>query len=728
MQGVFNRYKVWNDNYMLFVTDANGQNIFSQSWQAIRDKNAVTEELLKAGVSKSDAQKIAQELLWQATMLGSFSSAQTWINASREVSGGHILHSLVADALAKVFRFISNSGELYIYERGIYVSADKIVGKIVEDAVEKSEKVTRHFVEEVIGHLQRKFLVDSKAVNPKHLLPLQNGLLDLTTFELKEFTPDIYFTFKLPLWYDPEADCPLFKKFLSEVLYPEDIPTMQELFGYCLWRDYHIQKAFMLVGEGSNGKSTLIGVLKAFLGAENTASIAIQTLEHDRFAVSTLYNKLANLYADLPDKALYSTGTFKMLTGGDPISADKKFRERFTFVNYAKLIFSANKLPQVFDNTDAFFRRWVIITFPNVFTEDKADKHLLEKLTTEEELSGILNWALEGLKRLLAQGHFSNTKSTEVLRDEYIRMSNPLQAFVNEYIKEDSLGWIAKDEFYARYVEFCQQNKFVIKAKNIVAKDLQSCLSIQISVERREINGERVQGWRGIAWKEKGEGEEAEAETEGEAELKVDVAKIGAEEEEPGVQVTLLEVSEELDKEKEKEEGEKETSEKETITTDEQPINENVSTTEATGKAEATQIVALPETQATQIPPQTTEQSELTTEQNNEENTSVKDVKDVNLHRIISFNYNIPIHNYYVDKMNKQKKRYLNLVMFDNLDKDFIKGQILELVRYHGSLDFSSFSESQLEQVKPLINELVASGELVEREPNVFVLGKAGGE
>ena len=503
-------WRILNENGMLHVQDVKTQKILY--FASVSELMNSSKQDLEAAMQKenpelmeSELQRIAEELKYQALWQRKFENIKDLIEVQKEVTGGKLLHSKGAQAFYKQFRFISlaDNGELFIYDRGTYREADAIVSKLMEEAMEGHESVTRHFIEELLGHIRRKFPIERKQLNePKTVIPVQNGLLDLETFELREFTPDLYFTFKLPVWYEPNADCPKFKKFLSEVLYPEDIPTMQEFFGYCLWRDYNIQKAFMLIGEGSNGKSTLLRVLKKFLGPENTTSIAIQTLERDRFALGGLFAKLANIYADLPDKALYSTGTFKMLTGGDAITADKKFREPFTFVNYAKLIFSANKLPEVKDNTDAFFRRWVIINFPNVFPEDKADKKLFEKITTDKEMSGILNWAIEGLKRLMKQGHFSNTKSTDELREAYIKMSNPLQAFVMDCIKEDPEGWIPKDEFYGKYVEYCNKNKLTIKAKNAVARDLQSCLNITINVERRETAKGRVRGWKGISWKE----------------------------------------------------------------------------------------------------------------------------------------------------------------------------------------------------------------------------------
>jgi putative DNA primase/helicase len=127
-----------------------------------------------------------------------------------------------------------------------------------------------------------------------------------------------------------------------------------------------IQKALLLVGDGSNGKSTLINLIKAFTGHENVSAVSLQELENNRFSKADLYNKLVNLYADLLDGALKTVGTFKMLTGSDPIKGERKFQNSFLFKNFAKLIFLANKVPKVFEDRDAFFRRWTILTFPNL--------------------------------------------------------------------------------------------------------------------------------------------------------------------------------------------------------------------------------------------------------------------------------------------------------------------------------------------------------------------------
>ena len=417
---------------------------------------------------------------------------------------GVIIPEKIADDIIKEYRFITTNDneELYYYNEGIYHEhAETIVNTEVEKRLGDLSK--KYYANETIFIIKAKTYTNRKEINKhKHLLHLQNGIFDLNETKLIPFTPDIISTVKLPITYNPDADCPNIKKFLTETLNSYDIPIIQELFGYCLIKAYPIQKAFMFLGDGANGKSTLLSIFKNFLGEENTSGVALQELISNRFAKGDVYGKLANMYADLPDQALYHTGEFKMLTGGDMFSAEKKFKERFRFINYAKLIFSANKLPETRDFTTAFFRRWVIINFPNIFEGENADKGLLKKLITEEELSGLFNWALEGLHRLLLNGSFSNSISTEETQDMYERMSSPVLGFIKDYVDVDPDGWISKDDFYSSFIQYCKQNNLPRKAKNVIGREIPQYLE-NIKTERRKSGGIRVMGWSGIKLREK---------------------------------------------------------------------------------------------------------------------------------------------------------------------------------------------------------------------------------
>jgi putative DNA primase/helicase len=198
---------------------------------------------------------------------------------------------------------------------------------------------------------------------------------------------------------------------------------MIELAGYCLYRSYLLHSAWMLSGNGANGKSTYINLIKSFLGSTNVVSISLHELEENRFSKASLYGKLAKLYPDLPSRALYQTGVFKMCTGADPLTGEKKFRGAFNFMNVANFVFSANTVPRSpSDDSDAFFRRWIIIPFPNKFEGDNRDERILAKLTTSTELSGLLSLALKALRELLRRGAFINDEPTEQKRTRYIRL------------------------------------------------------------------------------------------------------------------------------------------------------------------------------------------------------------------------------------------------------------------------------------------------------------------
>jgi P4 family phage/plasmid primase-like protien len=285
-------------------------------------------------------------------------------------------------------------------------------------------------------------------------LPLQNGEYDFISQTLQPFNPDHNHRSRLPIKYDPNADCPLFKKFLTEVA-PSDENTIQELFGYLLVKGYPIQKCFIFQGSGANGKSTLLRVMEHFIGKENISSVSLFDLVTKTFSKAELYNKFANITPDIGADELKRTGIFKALTGGDTITAERKNQHPFQFTNYAKMIFSCNQLPTSPDNSDAFFRRFMIFQFKQVFDDKNADRALLEKITTEQELSGVFNWALIGYGRLMQKMNFTESRSTIDTKELYLRMSDPLNAFVNDMIDDDPEGVTIKDDLYRYYNEYC---------------------------------------------------------------------------------------------------------------------------------------------------------------------------------------------------------------------------------------------------------------------------------
>jgi putative DNA primase/helicase len=359
--------------------------------------------------------------------------------------------------------------------------------------------LTRNRLGEVINFVTCSTLKDTDTT-PPHLILVKNGLLNVKTGKLEDFNPDYFILNVVPVRYDPNAKINIIESFVKEIVHPDDLSVLQESAGYCLWREYPIHVAIMLIGEGANGKSTWLELLRAFLGNENVSTEPLQSFEANRFSLGCLFGKLANVYADLSDRALVKTGNFKMLTGGDTISAEYKFRDRFNFKNYAKLIFSANKIPESKDDTTAFFRRWIIINFPKQFLPDnpKTDPQLLKKLTTEAELSGFLNWCLEGLRRLIENNKFSKSRSIEETREQYLRSSDPVKAFAMDRLEYKAGSAIPKFEVYKAFIGYCQEMKLPTVSQVTFAMKLVECMPNTKS-GRKRIGGTQTYCWEDLA-------------------------------------------------------------------------------------------------------------------------------------------------------------------------------------------------------------------------------------
>jgi len=437
-----------------------------------------------------------------------------WFAFEKDKSSGKAeAIQMVVDYFLDKYNFLTLGGatkdEVYFYKGGIYVpDAHVLIKKEMEEMLVENSKTT--YVNEVINKIARNTYINrSEFEEPLNKICLKNNILNIDTFEIEEFSPEIIFLNKLPVVYNPKTDCPKIKRFIREVILPKeewdneesdttDLLTLQEFCGYLLYKKIIFNRAVMLYGEGENGKSTFINLIKKFLGNKNVANVPIQKLETNTFAAASLLGKLANLHADLPKVALKETSRFKQLTGGDAIDAEKKFKDNFSYTPYAKMIFAANKLPETYDDTRAFWRRWLIFRFPNYFSEEEksTNKNLLDELATEEELSGFLNWALEGLKRLLNNKGFTKNRSTEEIREEYIRQSDSIGAFILDMIEECPGNFIVKKDLYETYMDYCRDRGYDALAENSFHR------KFHVKIKVREINpkvrGRQEKAWSGI--------------------------------------------------------------------------------------------------------------------------------------------------------------------------------------------------------------------------------------
>jgi len=360
----------------------------------------------------------------------------------------------------------ADTREIAVYKEGVYVVAGGEDTLRISILQKLEHDFKRDRVNEVLEYIRLNTLTPRADINPEGLLiNVKNGMYDVLNDVLLPHDPEYKSTMRLDVVHNPGAQCVEVDKFLHEVVKAEDVPVLVQYAGYCCIPDINQQKALLLDGGMLNGKSTFIELVCTMVGQENVSEQSLQALNSDRFSRAQLNNKLINMFPDLPKKKLYDNSVFKMLTSDQWIDGEEKYVRKFRFKNTIHQIYSANKIPDVEDPDElAFFRRWICITFPNSF-EGKADKTLLEKLTTDVELSGFFNIAMIGLRALIENDKFCYDKTVEDIRKVYLTKSNPVQAFLDE-CTEYSTHDIVKKGLYETFVAWCKVNAITSTMKD----------------------------------------------------------------------------------------------------------------------------------------------------------------------------------------------------------------------------------------------------------------------
>ena len=377
--------------------------------------------------------------------------------------------------------------DIYIYKNGIYQPNGKTyINEFVR-------YLTGNFYRETIAKaVMEKIVVDTYIqeenffVNPPiNYIPFENVILDIHSMKTIPYSSKYRFFYKHPVVYDPLTKPEKTLDFIKDIVKNEDdVLTIQEIAGYLFWRENKFEKGFMFLGGGRNGKSKLIELLKNMVGGENTINITLATLEKDSFSLGYFHNKLANFSPDLSNETLELTGNFKSLVGRDKITANRKFKSPISFTNFAKMIFSTNSLPYTEDQSIGFLSKWVIIDFPFYFTEDPKpmnkshklkDPNIIDKISTPREMTGLVNWAFEGLHRLLKRGEFTKTNSESEIKQYWFTNSSSTARFWQDFIKLDKDSYIKVNDFNLLYSQWCQENNAKQdgpKLKNTVMREL----------------------------------------------------------------------------------------------------------------------------------------------------------------------------------------------------------------------------------------------------------------
>ncbi len=377
---------------------------------------------------------------------------------SDEVINPKLNHNKIAASILEEHKLIYSAGDFFEYSDGYYKRLeDQLILQGIKSKI--GDKFSSKFKTEVLLSLSTDVFIPVTQLNSTHLLNLKNGFFDISNLTLSPHMPEIYSTIRLNVNYIPGCSCDLWVKTITEIFEgnTEKVDLLQEFFGLCLTRETKFEKALLLVGEGANGKSTILSGLQAFLGPENYTAIPLERFDDPHY-ISSLFGKLANISIETNAKSQVYDSVFKAIVSGDPVTVDPKYRNPFTFSPFCKLIFAVNGLPRVEDKTDAFFRRLLILRFNRQFAENEQNKTLKTELL--KELDGIFLWALEGLKRLRERGYFILTDEMGKAIEEYRQENNSLFSFVEEICKLDLMASVSKAALYLAYSSWCKDNGY----------------------------------------------------------------------------------------------------------------------------------------------------------------------------------------------------------------------------------------------------------------------------
>lgn len=363
-----------------------------------------------------------------------------------------------------------------------------------------------------IKNLMKKFSRNIGVANllseqqPKDQINLLNGILDLsnkTEVKLLPHNSDTIFFNCVSANYDPAAKCPEWLKFLNKITQENQkvISLIQEMFGYCLTPGNWMQAAFILMGDGNNGKSTLLEILRELLGPDSTSALSLNELDQ-KFKRSMLRGKLANISDEAPTGKEISSDIFKNLVSGGTITAEEKNKPPFTFQNMAKIITAANKPPVLREQTTALHRRLVVIPFEYRITKSERNPHMVAAL--KRELSGILNWAIEGYHRLKECQAFTECITADDAKMKFIKDSDSVLMFVDECCEKKSSAKVSSIIFYKAYKEYCIERGYHPCADNEFGKRLK--LHIKNLNKVRRSNAAREWAYQGIKLTDEAEG------------------------------------------------------------------------------------------------------------------------------------------------------------------------------------------------------------------------------
>lgn len=377
--------------------------------------------------------------------------------AEAEKKTGGFSHINVAEEIIAGHNLIGYNGVIYEYSDGYYQPADYL-RKYVRETYFGAKN---NQVNEVVQYIKdmKQIRSDEIRVNP-YILNLKNTRLDIRSSKCLEFDQTAIEFDRIDVTYDPSAYCADLDKMLTRVFCADQEVRLlfEEMIGAVLLKHSRYQKAFLFYGSGSNGKSTILDLIRTFLGRRNYSALALEKVT-DRFNTVELENKLANIGDDVDNTTIKDTGTLKKLFAGNAVMVERKGERPYTIEPYATHIYSCNSIPRSFDKSEGFYRRWLLIPFNARFSaeDEDYDPMIKDKISTPVALSYLLYLGIRGAQRLMKNGKFTEPESVKAALEAYKADNSTVLSWIDDAgVDCDYCLDNPRDVLYSEFSDWCK--------------------------------------------------------------------------------------------------------------------------------------------------------------------------------------------------------------------------------------------------------------------------------
>jgi len=394
---------------------------------------------------------------------------------------GNFKFDTFANYLRNNFNIIKIYGQLHIYKDGVYEEGLNI---IEAEMIKIIPQLSSRHRTEVIKYL-KIIAPEVGGLSAANYIAFKNGIYNTDTGILEEFNPAVIVKNKIPFNYNAEAYNETLDSMLNRISCRDSQirALLEEMAGYCMYRRNEMRKAFILIGDKANGKSTYLDCIAYMLGDRNSSALDLKELG-DRFRTAELFGRLVNIGDDIGDEFIPNPAVFKKVVSGDRITAERKGQDPFDFCNYAKLLFSANNIPRIKDKTGAVLDRLVIVPFNANFSKSdpEYDPYIKYKLRTEQAMEYLIVLGLAGLKRVLDNNGFTVSDKVQHELNEYNEQNNPIVGFFKDLDIDTEVVNEPTKEVYLRYKLYCSDNGFNPMSAMEFSKWVKKELSMEVKV------------------------------------------------------------------------------------------------------------------------------------------------------------------------------------------------------------------------------------------------------